>query len=324
MPQNNSRPFPAYYAKQQPPPNPIKKNANGDWGPPEGHRFYVSTGWSWDRLAKMDGWSDPKEFVYWQMKTRNPLEINWYLRELVGCDGGFDGVNYSFRTGLKPGFVYTRNNFQKNDMPYDYKPGTEVKDSGGWSGTVYPPDPLWYFGVGAKVGGMWGENGAEKLYYAASSDYAVFAGSAYTQRSGWGSGFSGAVVLAIFGGIRHPYQVEGLKSSGPDFTVALGPSKLFELAAEVRKIPGIASLARSIIHQAATGERAANVLTQLRNIVQVTLFGGTPVALGPKSLMIDLPIGGGFEASAYWGDTTYSLFWNKIHSEGGTGEIIVD
>jgi len=319
-----SRPFPKYMAQQKAPKNPIKPRANGDWGPPGAHRFYVSTGWNWERLAKMDKWSNPKEFVKWQMNTDNPLEVNWYLRELVGCDGGFDGINYSFRTGLKPGFVYTRDNFQKGQMPHDYKPGTEVKDSGGWSGTVYPPDPLWYFGVGAKVGGMWGENGAEKLYFAASSEYALFAGSAYTQRSGWGAGFSGALVIAVFGGIRHPYQVEGLKSSGPDFTAAFGPGKLAELATKVNRIPGIASFARNVISKAAAGGSAtADLFTQLRNILQVTLFGGTPVVMGPKALMIDLPIGAGIEASAYWGESTYSLFWNKIREEDPLGGEII-
>jgi hypothetical protein len=46
-----------------------------------------------------------KDLIYHNFKTSRPNEINWYLRNIVGCNVSTDGRNWAFSSGLTPGYV---------------------------------------------------------------------------------------------------------------------------------------------------------------------------------------------------------------------------
>jgi hypothetical protein len=84
------------------PPAPVAQNFRPIGGTP--HR--VHDGESWVSLASrlhIDAWN----LIEYNFHTRNPDEVNWYLRRNVGCrKASPDGRNYVFSSQDRPGFVY--------------------------------------------------------------------------------------------------------------------------------------------------------------------------------------------------------------------------
>jgi hypothetical protein len=75
--------------------NPVHKRKPPEW-PPKGAREYSvldSDDW-WKVAARehLDVW----ELIKFNFQTHVPEEVNWYLRELVGCRHSKDGLNYAF------------------------------------------------------------------------------------------------------------------------------------------------------------------------------------------------------------------------------------
>lgn len=81
---------------------PIPKNQI----PPDFRPYQVKDGEGWRKLAKFHG-MEVWELIYQNFKTRNPAEINWYLREYVGCTKKTtDKKNWMFSSDAKPGIIY--------------------------------------------------------------------------------------------------------------------------------------------------------------------------------------------------------------------------
>ena len=75
---------------------------------PEGHVAVhrVSDGEDWARVAEKYN-VDVGNLILFNFHTRNPEEINWYLRRNVGCDTSHDGgVNWAFSSSADPGLIY--------------------------------------------------------------------------------------------------------------------------------------------------------------------------------------------------------------------------
>src|SRR6266478_3211104 len=74
--------------------------------PPGGTPYRVQNGDTWMSLAAkvhIDVWN----LIDYNFHTRNPDEVNWYLRRNVGCRKATpDGKNYIFSSDANPGFVY--------------------------------------------------------------------------------------------------------------------------------------------------------------------------------------------------------------------------
>jgi hypothetical protein len=91
---------------------PIEKQARtlsaGEWPPPSSVRRPVTEKDNWWTLATEAGWKDdPWRLIEFNFKTKNPAEVNYYLRTLVGCKKPTsDGKNWMFSAGLNPGAVY--------------------------------------------------------------------------------------------------------------------------------------------------------------------------------------------------------------------------
>jgi hypothetical protein len=84
--------------------------------PPPNHlRAYpVRDGDNWWTLQKQFSLHDPWTLIRYNFHTDNPAEVNWYLREYVGCTKTTaDGKNYCFSSAATPGYLYLpRRNFK--------------------------------------------------------------------------------------------------------------------------------------------------------------------------------------------------------------------
>ncbi|HZT31386.1 MAG TPA: papain-like cysteine protease family protein [Bryobacteraceae bacterium] len=84
------------------PRNPLQPN----YHPANGTPYHVRDGDSWASLARRAG-VDAGTLIEFNFHTRNPNEVNWYLRRNVGCRRTTaDGRNYIFSTDAAPGIVY--------------------------------------------------------------------------------------------------------------------------------------------------------------------------------------------------------------------------
>ena len=83
---------------------PVNKVAK-NYVPPNSTRYKVKDGDSWVSLARKHG-LDPWALIESNFKTRSPNEVNWYLREYVGCNvPTSDGKNWRFSTSASPGMI---------------------------------------------------------------------------------------------------------------------------------------------------------------------------------------------------------------------------
>lgn len=75
-------------------------------GPAGGFSFRVDGSDNWGSVAAQDGWS-ARDLIYYNFRTHDPREINWFLYHFVGCRHSQDGKNLTFRNA-RPGIIYTR------------------------------------------------------------------------------------------------------------------------------------------------------------------------------------------------------------------------
>jgi hypothetical protein len=74
--------------------------------PPNGRPYRIKAGDNWWTIAKaanVDVW----KLIEFNFKTRNPDEVNWYMRRNIGCRKATpDGKNYVFAPPMSPGTIY--------------------------------------------------------------------------------------------------------------------------------------------------------------------------------------------------------------------------
>jgi hypothetical protein len=74
--------------------------------PSGGVAYKVKDNDSWVSIAKRQG-VDVWNLIEFNFKTRNPDEVNWYLRHRVGCKKTTaDGKNWMFSSDAKPGIIH--------------------------------------------------------------------------------------------------------------------------------------------------------------------------------------------------------------------------
>jgi len=84
------------------PANPVSRN----YIPRGGTPYPVKTDDDLASIAKANGLSEA-QLTYFNFKTTNPAEINWYLQRNVGCTKSTrDGKNYMFSSDDHPGIIY--------------------------------------------------------------------------------------------------------------------------------------------------------------------------------------------------------------------------
>jgi hypothetical protein len=78
--------------------SPVQKR--GLWPPKNGREYPVQDTDDWWKIAAREH-IDPWDLIIFNFGTHVPEEVNWYLRELVGCRHTKDGRNYTF-AGAEP------------------------------------------------------------------------------------------------------------------------------------------------------------------------------------------------------------------------------
>jgi hypothetical protein len=73
--------------------NPVQKR--GLWPPKNGREYQVLDTDDWWKIAAREH-IDPWDLIIFNFDTHVPEEVNWYLRELVGCHHTKDKRNYAF------------------------------------------------------------------------------------------------------------------------------------------------------------------------------------------------------------------------------------
>jgi hypothetical protein len=73
--------------------HPVQKR--GLWPPKNGREYPVLDTDDWWKIAGREH-MDPWAIITFNFDTHVPEEVNWYLRELVGCKHSKDGRNYAF------------------------------------------------------------------------------------------------------------------------------------------------------------------------------------------------------------------------------------
>ncbi len=87
---------------EQRPGNPLPK----EFVPPDSTPYRVQDGDSWITVARTNG-MDPWDLIFANFRTRNPAEVNWYLRNHVGCKLPTNDLrNWKFSASAQPGIIH--------------------------------------------------------------------------------------------------------------------------------------------------------------------------------------------------------------------------
>lgn len=282
--------------------------------------YAVSESDSWYSLAdqpnvRAAGMS-ANDLCYFNFKTRTATEINWYLKNKVGCwKTTKDGKNFRFSNSDKPGIIYL--------------PALAVVPPPNEYPAAKPEDiamDIW-IGVGAKGGVNFFVVGLDllealvfRLEQSASAGtavrYAMLHGE--SNRVGPGAGVGGGMSILIAFGIKDPQEFHQLQT-GPsswkdfDFNVSVG-GKLDKFA-KSGKLAKFAPVVELFVKLGAkTPEGLMKILKNL-NSDNVALITKTMLAAksaagvdGERTvLVIDTPAGGGTELSIFYAITTFTL-----------------
>ncbi|HUG62792.1 MAG TPA: hypothetical protein VMP03_13155 [Methylomirabilota bacterium] len=290
-------------------PNPLPSEL--DYIPPKSTPHKVASGDSWWTLADLpdvvaSGMS-ASDLCHFNFKTRKGSEINWYLREKVGCRRTTrDGNNYTFSIGDSPGIVY----LPKLGAPppvNEYKPEPVKLDTRIW------------VGLAVKSGTQQMSSGQESMMGFAISvdntDRWMIVNSQVT-RPGFGFGVSGGLAVLIVSGVTRPAQLNGHSQSELDFNVSIGGNlgKAVKTAVAGGKYAGLINFIRKVGAKTPSQFRKALLDDPDKIAELVKLAKANKEAWGlesdkPNVLMFDIPLAGaGGELSIFYATSTYTAF----------------
>lgn len=293
-------------------PKPLPSPLN--YVPPNGKEHPVTSLDSWYTLAeradvKAVGFS-ANDLCYFNFKTRNPPEINWYLYNKVGCRVTTrDGKNYMFTTGITPGVVY----LPKPGPPppvNEFRPTQKEQRTNAW------------FGIGAKAGTMFAVVGIETLvgYVASLDDLGKgMAIGASINRLGAGAGVTGGTCFIFITGVSSPSQVNGFQQGGVDFNVSLGGNwgKMAQAAAKTKKLQPLINAFAKLGAKTPNGLKTVLKAKPDKWVELIKTAGTLKDFIGidakgePNVFMFDVPYaGGGVEASVFYGVANFNAMWD--------------
>jgi hypothetical protein len=246
------------------------------------------------------------DLCYFNFKTRDPLEVNWYLFNKVGCrKATHDGRNYMFSSGDRPGIVY---------LPAAAAAVTAVPE---------PRLNAW-FGLGAKAGTQFVVVGIETIAgWVFSLDDPGKGMTITTSVNRVGPGFGAGLGLCFIfvSGVSLPQQLNGWQQLDWDFNLALGENwgKLAQSTAKVKKLQPLVDFV------AKTGARSPKALKAVlkahpdRWVDLVKQTRSLKDALGldangsPNVFMFDVPfISGGAEVSLFYGLSNFNALFDNL------------
>lgn len=294
---------PKYKSVKMKQPRFIKPFGGGNWGPEGWFRFKVRYGDNWWNIASKDGWADPWDLIEYNFDTRNPKEVNWYLRNFVGCtETSPDGRNFVFSGHLNPGYIFTVRKLREYQHPPTpiQMPRYEEPDE--------PPTfrtPGLCFGVGYKVGAFAGVgyDRVEGLMF--SDDRSdVYWVSVNTFRLGGGASLGGNAVLMVANGFYSVNDLNYSRVSGVEWGLSLGV-QLKGLAATASNFGSIRQLYQAVKAKSVSENLLAEGATAFKLLAQTSSIQPAP---DPNVAIIDLPFtGASIDLSLYGTSTTFSV-----------------
>lgn len=279
-------------AIEKTPKNRLPKNYKPFGGVP----YKVKTNDDWGSVARAHG-INTQELIQFNFCTLDPAEVNWYLRENVGCrHETHDHKNYMFTSDAQPGIIY---------LP-----------------CLADPMNAW-FGIGGTTGTMFGFVGIETCvgYVASLDDLGKgMMITASTKRLGGGAGVTGDACFIFITGVNNPQKLNGHLQGGIDFNLSLGSNwgKIAQAASKVRQLqPLINALSK-------LGAKTPNALKQALKAhpdkwVELSKAGRTVkdfIGIDPNGepnvLIFAIPYaGGGLEASVFFGVSDFHAVWDN-------------
>jgi hypothetical protein len=271
----------------------------------------VSSGETWWTLADLPevvaNGMTANDLCYFNFKTRKGPEINWYLREKVGCRRTTrDGKNFTFSIGDNPGIVY----LPKIGAPppvNEYRPEVVKLDTRIWVGLALKA------GMQNMAGGQ--ESMMGFAVFVDNTDRWMIVNS-QVNRPGFGFGASGGVAVMIISGVTRPAQLNGHSQSELDFNVSIGGNlgKAAKTAVAGGKYAGLINFIRKVGAKTPEQFRKAllndpDKIAELVKLVKANKEAWGLESNKPNVLMFDIPLAGaGGELSIFYGTSTYSAF----------------
>jgi hypothetical protein len=193
--------------------------------PPGGIPYKVKTNDDLGSVARANGITE-KDLVYFNFKTTDSAEINWYLRRSVGCvSATHDQKNWMFTSEARPGIIYIP---PKTGLrPAGVAP--EVSELDAW------------LGLGMSAGTQFVVVGIETLvgWVFSLDELGKSMGvGASVNRIGPGWGATGGVCVIYITGVSGPERLVGYQDGGWDFNLALGANwgKAAEATSKIKKL----------------------------------------------------------------------------------------
>ena len=236
--------------------------------------------------GELDTW----KLIEFNFNTRDPAEVNWYLRRNVGCNQPTaDGKNWMFSASAKPGVIYV--------------PPTAAAQA---------PEPsgIW-FGLAVKGGGHFFLVGKDTLEGWLVS-YDRYEDSFFMNVDGWrlGPGLGGSVGMAliIVTSLREPSGLHGHMIGGGDFEANLG-GKWGTVAKAVDKLQPAMKALRTM-KRATKGVIKVAEWEKTREVIKnaATALGMSLDAAEPQVYAFGIPGAGvGVELSLFYGVGTVQV-----------------
>jgi hypothetical protein len=259
------------------------------------------------RAAQMSA----NDLCYYNFKTREPREINWYLYYKVGCRTPTrDGKNYMFSGAEKPGIVF----LPKVGVKPVVDQGPPTKEE--------PRLDMWV-GLGGKAGTMFvvaGIETMEGLVVSLDEPHQWMVLQASINRLGAGWGVTGGVCLIVVTGVSRPTELNGFQTGGRDFNVAIGENwgKIAKTSNLARKLAPVINAVGKI---GARTPRALKAVLKANpdRYVDLTKAAmafreamGSEAVLDKNVFMVDVPwLGGGVEVSVFYGVANYTALYDS-------------
>ena len=289
-----------------------------DYIPEQSIPYTVSSKDSWDTLAlrsdvQSSGMS-AYDLCFFNFKTRNPAEINWYLKHKVGCRHVTrDGLNYMFSNADKhtpnvpnPGVIY----LPKHGTIAPVHETTDEPTLNAWLGIV------------GKAGTMFAVVGIETVTGAVVSlddPTKWMAIGAAVNRVGLGWGASGGAAFVFISGVSSPQQLNGWQQADGDFNFAIGENwgKMAKSASKLKKIKPVIEAMAKISAKTPGGLKKLlktepdRYIDLVKAVKSVRDYRGLKGGEEPEVFMWDVPwLSGGVEASVFYGLQNFNAMWD--------------
>ena len=285
-------------------PNSIKPFANGNWGPEGWFKCKVRYGDNWWKLAALDGWADPWDLIEYNFGTRNPKEVNFYLRHFVGCTHATaDGKNHVFTDNLKPGYIYTVHNIRPYDEPY-----TDV--------TPMPLPPVEEDPIKLARPGTWKGVGVKGTAFAGagidrveaivfSADYSdIYRLSITSFKLGGGATLAAGAVFVMVNGVPTMNDLKYCRLSGFDWGLQLGEN-IKAVAKTAAGFPSLRRLSEAIEYRNIEKLTLKEGATSLKAVVAAN---APPETTQPSVTVVEIPIlGQGLDVSFTCTSSVFSV-----------------